>query len=143
MTFKVEAERAMWACCLALLVAALAACSGLGLGKQDEKVDPNVYPANYKADLVAYLLTHAADENIQNLRDAYVSTPALKQFGTESRYSVCLRADGKDLRMEKMVVFFAGQINQYVDATREQCGAAAYQPFPELGAAFSRIGGKK
>jgi hypothetical protein len=44
---------------------------------------------------------------------------------------------------EKFVVFYAGLINQFVDATSEQCGAAAYQSFPEALAAFSPPSGKK
>jgi hypothetical protein len=44
---------------------------------------------------------------------------------------------------EKMVAFFSGQINQYVDATSQQCGAAAYQPFPELPALVSQLGGEE
>jgi hypothetical protein len=39
--------------------------------------------------------------------------------------------------------FYAGLINQFVDATSEQCGTAAYQSFPEALAAFSPPSGKK
>jgi hypothetical protein len=35
-------------------------------------------------------------------------TPVLKQFGSESRYFVCLRIDGQNVRKEKFVVFYAG-----------------------------------
>src|SRR5258707_14755114 len=38
------------------------------------------------------------------LRATYISTPALKQFGSESRYFVCLRIDGQNVRKEKFVV---------------------------------------
>jgi hypothetical protein len=69
--------------------------------------------------------------------------PALKQFGSESRYFVCLRIDGQNVRKEKFVVFYARLINQFVDATSEQCDAAAYQSFPEVLAAFSLPSGKK
>jgi hypothetical protein len=29
-----------------------------------------------------------------------------------------------------MLVFYSGGINQFIDAEGDQCGAAAYQPFP-------------
>jgi hypothetical protein len=128
MAFKTGTAGALWACCWASLVAALAGCSDLGFGRP--KLDPNAYPANYKIDLLAYVRIHPVD--MLDAREAYVSTPALKQFGADSRYFVCLRADGQDWRKEKFVTFFAGQINQFVDATSEQCAAAAYQSFPEL-----------
>jgi hypothetical protein len=38
-----------------------------------------------------------------------------------------------------MVVYFGGEINQFVDSTAEQCGGAAYQPFPELPAMFAQL----
>jgi len=116
----------------AVLLAALVvtACSDFKLGQQEQKTDPNLFPANYKTDLVAYIRANQVD--LLNARNFYVSSPALKQFDLSSRYFVCLRADGQDWRKEKFVVFFSGVINQFVDATSEQCGAAAYQPFPEL-----------
>jgi hypothetical protein len=55
-------------------------------------------------------------------------TPVLKQFGSESRYFVCLRIDGQNVRKEKFVVFYAGLINQFVDATSEQCGTTHITP---------------
>ena len=119
-----------------LLAAALTACSEFKFWQQEQKTDPNAYPANYKADLVAYIRTNQVD--LLGARDFYVSTPALKQFDLSSRYFVCLRADGQGWRKEKFVVFFSGLINQFVDATGEECGAAAYQPFPELAAVVGK-----
>jgi hypothetical protein len=128
------------ACRLALFVAALAGCSELGLGRQEPKPDPNAYPANYKTVLLAYVRSNPVD--MLNAREVFISTPALKQFGSDSRYFVCLRADGQDWRKEKIVVFFSGQMTQFVDATSGQCGAAAYQSFPELLPVLSQSGGK-
>ena len=141
MALKTGTERALSACCVAALVAVLAGCSELGLGRQEPKPDPNAYPANYKTILLAYVRSSPVD--LLDARDVYVSTPALRQFGQESRYSVCLRADGQDWRKEKIVVFFSGQMTQFIDATSEQCGAAAYQSFPELLPVLSPSGGKK
>jgi hypothetical protein len=122
------------------LATALAGCTSFGFGN-DPKPDPNLFTANFKNDLLTYLQLNPA--NLVGTRDASLAAPALKPFGTESRYVACLRVIGPDWRKEKMVVFFAGEINQYVDATSEQCGGADYQPFPELAAMLSRFGGKK
>jgi hypothetical protein len=127
MAFKTGTAGALWACYLPV-VAVLAGCSDFGFGRT--KLDPNAFPANYKMDVLAYVRIHPVD--MLDAREAYVTTPALKQLGADSRYFVCLRADGRDWRKEKFVVFYAGQINQFVDAASEQCAAAEYQSFPEL-----------
>jgi hypothetical protein len=142
MALRMAATSASSAWFLALLAVALAACSAMDLGRREQKpVDPNVYPANYKTDLVTYVKSHP-DEMLSS-RDAYVSEPALTQFGSETRYFACLRVDGANWRKDKMVVFFSGTINQFVDATSEQCRAPAYQPFPELVAMLGQLGTKK
>jgi hypothetical protein len=135
-----KTSRAVSVCVSMQLLAA--GCSEFGLGRQSEKaVDPNVYPENYKKDVLTYVQTHPAE--MLNVREASISTPALKQFGTESRYFACLRANGPDWRKDKMVIFFSGRINQFVDAEGEHCGAAQYQPFPELVAQISQMKDKK
>ena len=139
MALATRRARGSLACQLAALLAALAGCSQFG--KQEQKPDPNAYPTNYKTDLLAYLLKNP--DELVNVSAAYISTPALKQFGSESRYFVCLRLDGQDRRKEKIAIFFSELVNQFVDATSEQCGTVAYQPFPELLAAFSLPSGKK
>ena len=128
MAIATRTARALLACHLAAFFLALAGCSQFG--KPEEKPEPNIYPANYKKDLLAYL--REKSDVLVNASATDISTPALKQFGSESRYFVCLRIDGRNGRKEKFVVFYAGLINQFVDATSEQCGAAAYESFPEL-----------
>jgi hypothetical protein len=119
----------------------LTACAGHGHKHADarsggERVDPNSFPVNYKADVIGLVRTSVADPS--NIRDAYISEPALRKSDTENRYVVCVRFNGKgrDGRYlgvkEKMVIYFAGNPNQYIDATPDKCGGANYQPFPEL-----------
>src|SRR5262245_42290716 len=113
------------------LAAALVGCSEIGFGRQTEKtVDPNTFPENYKKDVLAYVRAHPAD--LLNTLDASISAPALKPFAMESRYSVCLQANAPDSRKEKLVIFFSGRINQFIDAEGGQCSGATYHPFPEL-----------
>jgi hypothetical protein len=127
---------------LLALIVALAGCSaGINVPPEDKAVDPNVYPVNYKTDLLSYLNLHQSE--MENAREASISTPALAQLGgSTSRYFVCLRLDGQGSRTEKLVTFFAGQINQYVDAT-SQCATVAYQPFAELTATLRQMRGQK
>jgi hypothetical protein len=125
----------------ALLAVALAGCASFGGQKDVKTVDPNLMPADYKASVMSFLQTNPY--GLIGVRAAELSSPELKPFGTESRYVVCLRAAGPDWRKEKMFVFYAGAVNQYVDATSEACSTAAYQAFPEITALLSQLGGKK
>jgi hypothetical protein len=124
------------------LALALAGCGSFNLnGAQPPAVDPNILPANPKAVVMSFLQQDPFF--LVGAREAALSAPELKPFGTESRYVVCLRATGPDLHKEKMFVFYGGEVNQYVDATPEACGTANYQPFPELPAMLARTAGQK
>jgi hypothetical protein len=138
---KTGKSRAFSACVLMQLVAAVAGCSEIGFGRQPEKADPNAFPENYKRDVLGYVQAHPAE--FINARDASISTPALKQFGAENRYFVCLRANAPDSRKEKLVIFFSGRINQFIDAESDHCSAAQYQPFPDLMAEVRHLNQKK
>jgi hypothetical protein len=141
-TMARETSRAVFACISILLVAAVAGCSDFSLwGKPDKPIDPNVYPENYKKDVLTYLKAHPAE--MLNVREASISAPALRQFGSESRFFACLRVSGPDWRKDKTVIFYSGGINQFIDAEGDQCGAAPYQPFPELVAQITQMKGKK
>ncbi len=122
--------------------ALLAGCASFGGGQKDQKtVDPNVMPANYKASVMSFLQQNPYA--LVGARTAELSPPELKAVGTDSRYVSCLRADGPDWHKEKMVVFYGGEINQFVDATPDTCGTAAYQPFPEITAMLNTLKGNK
>jgi hypothetical protein len=122
---------------LAIAGLTLAACAGHGHKRGDsQRADPNAFPTNHKGDLIALVRTSVGDPT--NIREAYISEPTLKVSGTENRYVVCARfnargSDGRYLGLkEKMVIYFAGSPNQYIDATPDKCGSSVYQPFPEL-----------
>ncbi len=94
----------------------------------------NVYPANYKPEVLAYLRNYLND--LTGIREAGITVPAVRQFGSVERYAVCVRfsartpgasATGRDY----VAVFLAGKLDQMV-AAREQCANATYEPFPEL-----------
>jgi len=143
MALKTVISRAIRPCVLMQLAAVLIGCSDIGFGRQPEKtVDPNTFPENYKKDVLAYVQAHPGE--LVNTRDASISAPSLKAFGSmESRYFVCLQANAADSRKEKLVIFFSGRINQFIDAEGGQCSGAAYQPFPELLAELRQLKEKK
>jgi hypothetical protein len=94
MAIATRTARALLAWHLAAFFLASTGCSQFG--KPEEKPDPNVYPANYKKELLAYL--REKSDVLVNASATYISAPAPKQFGPESRYFVCLRIDGQNGR---------------------------------------------
>jgi len=141
---------------LALLAGAafaLAGCGGVELSgwnvfdKSNDtwKVDPNKYPIEYKNELLKFM--RADMTTPYNIRGAFITDPTLIQFGNENRYAVCLRYNALDGAghyegsKDKIAIFYGAQINQIREATKEECGAAVYRPFPEL-EAMKRPDGK-
>ena len=122
------------ACLLLTLAVSLIGCSGSS-SKQPEE-NPNVFPADYKNEILLTMTNTLEDPT--NIRDAFISEPALRQAGKEERYVVCVRSDSRNANkqytgsMDRIGYFYAGHLNQLIDATKEQCGNAAYKPFPEL-----------
>jgi hypothetical protein len=119
-------------CLVPALAMALAAC---GRDKTPE-VEPNIPPTGYKQEILT-TLTRTLDDPT-NVRDAYLSDPVLTSAGTSQRYTACVRFNARDLghnyigSKDRIAYFYGGHLNQLVEATKEQCGNAAYKPFPEL-----------
>jgi hypothetical protein len=104
--------------------------------KKVEVVDADTFPQNYKDQIAAFLITVLKDN--ADYRNAMVSAPLLKPVGQNQHYVACVLLNGRNQHTEKAVIYFNGSINQFVDATPEECGGAAYQPFPELAARAPR-----
>jgi hypothetical protein len=125
--------RAKSLCLLSVFAAAVAGCSSSGKPPAE---DPNVFPSAYK-DEILNTLTNLLDDPT-NIRGAYISDPVLRTVGKDQRYTVCVRFDSRDANKQylgskdRIAFFYGGQLNQLVDASKEQCGNAAYKPFPEL-----------
>jgi len=121
-------------CLLSALAGSLLACSSGG--KKDAEEDPNIFPTDYKNEILN-TMTNSLD-NPTNVRGAFISDPALRSAGKDQRYTVCIRANVRDASntytgsQDRIAIFYSGHLNQLIDATKEQCGNAAYKPFPEL-----------
>jgi hypothetical protein len=128
-----SARQLIWPVALALALAmALAACSG----DKNKDVDPNIFPAKYKDEILFTMSTTLI--NPANVRDAFFTEPALRPAGRDQRYFVCVRSNSRDGdgnylgSKDRIAYFYGGHLNQLVDASKEQCGNAPYKPFPEL-----------
>ncbi len=112
---------------IAALLAPLAACAGGG-----KESSPHVVPTDYKSEISGILIKSLLDPT--NIREAAISDPARNGEGP---FFVCVRYNARESgqyvgRKDQIAYFFDGRLNQIVDATPEQCGNAAYKPYPEL-----------
>ena len=98
--------------------------------KPNEVVESNVAPANYRDQIASFLSTVLTDN--ADFRNSLIAAPVLKPIGDNQHYVACVQLNGHNEHKDKAIIYFAGNINQVVDATPEECGAAAYGPFPEL-----------
>jgi len=88
-------------------------------------------PQNYRKQIAIYLSTELPDR--ADFRGARIAPPALKPVGGETpRYVVCVQFNGRSQIKNKMAIYLAGEITQFLDAAPEQCSDAVYQPFTEL-----------
>ena len=127
--------------CLTLAFAAdLASCSVYEAHQAAEVASradeaTNIYPPNYKADILAVLRVYLNDPT--HVRDAGVSEPFLQPVGGRNRYTVCIqlsarKSSGDYGPLRSHVAYFAsGRLDRLIDANQHQCDQAAYQPFPE------------
>jgi len=116
----------------AIVAAALAACSHT----KEKPVDPNLFPANYKREILDTMTGMLTDPT--NVRDAFISDPLLTPVDKEQRYTVCVRYNARDASRrymgstDRIGYFYGGHLNQLIEASAGQCAAVAYKPFPEL-----------
>ena len=115
---------------------ALAGCGANEYLGKPKEVEPNVVPTDYKNEILQTIQPMLIDPT--NVRDAYISEPALARLGNDQRYMVCVRSNSRGYNREylgskdRIAYFYGGHLNQLIDATKEQCGGAAYKPFSEL-----------
>lgn len=130
-----------WLALLAVL--ALGGCeTEVGPSKAELKAlwdAQNVFPQNYKKDLIAFLRTYINDPT--HIRGAAVSQPQLKNVGPGDRYIACVRYDARKDggqnagSKDGAAAFVSGKLDRYFDTpkdVRELCKDTAYEPFPEL-----------
>jgi hypothetical protein len=105
-------------------------CFGCNANKPSDVVDSEVMPANYRDQVASFLSTVLTDN--ADFRNSLIAAPVMKPVGAQQHYVACVQLNGHNQHKDKAIIYFAGNINQVVDATPEECGGAAYGPFPEL-----------
>jgi hypothetical protein len=99
----------------------------------------NVYPKNYKDDLLAYMRSYLNDPT--HIRNAGIATPQLKYEGPGDRYMVCVRYSARDDHghyagvKEGAAVYVSGRLDHFIDEKKQVeqlCKDAAFAPFPAL-----------
>jgi hypothetical protein len=105
-------------------------------------VETNILPANYRAEILAYLRNYLNDPT--GVRDAAIGEPELRTLpatqtaSATQRYMVCVRYNAKDSTgkyqgsRDYQVAFLSGRLDTLVPVRGEQCAKANWQPFPEL-----------
>ncbi len=114
---------------LLALVSVVAGCASDD-AKPVTETDPNRFPTEYRRQITMLLAENLSENG--DFRTAMISEPALKPVMQVQRYVVCVKLEGGGERKEKAAIFLGGTMQQFVDATPEQCGGVAYQPFTEL-----------
>jgi len=125
-----------------LLPFALAACAGSeesrGIAYTDDRgVANQPYPANYRAEILAFMKTYLNDP--VGVRDAVMAEPVQRTVGGRLRYVSCLRFAARDSggsyqeARERAVLYVDGRLDRVIDNPGEPCAGAVYAPFPDLG----------
>jgi len=128
------AKRAVSLVLLSAFVAALAACAP----DKTPKDESNVVPTKYKDEIIDTLRKIFEQNDTATVTNAMISDPALRPVGGEQHYTVCIRYTAHaatynlTANAERIAYFYGGHLNQLIEASKEQCGSAAYKPFPEL-----------
>ena len=122
---------------MALAAISLGACSSFNFTKPPPPVAPNIFPSDYRNEILQTLSVKLTDPT--NVRDAGISDPVLQQVSEQDqRYAVCVRFNARDINrqytgdQERIAYFYGGHLNQLVPAANGQCKGAIYKPWLEL-----------
>jgi hypothetical protein len=123
-----------------LLPIALAACASSDESKSitytdDRGVANQPYPANYRAEILAFMKTYL--NNPVGVREAVMAEPVQRTVGGRLRYVSCLRFTTRDSagsyrESRSAVLYVDGRLDRVIENAAEPCAGVAYAPFPEL-----------
>jgi hypothetical protein len=142
LTMRKQMAARLLACLAAAVLAGCATDIGPTSAELKARWDAeNIYPQNYRQDLLAFLRTYLNDP--AQVRGAAVSQPQLKYIGPGDRYVSCVRfnarnTDGKYVgSKDGAATFVSGKLERFFDTPKELrelelCKDAAFAPFPEL-----------
>jgi hypothetical protein len=102
----------------------------------DRGVANQPFPANYRAEILAFMRTYLNDP--VGVREAVIADPVQRTLGGRLRYVVCLRYSARDTdgnyrpARDRGIVFVDGRLDRMLENATEPCGGASYGPFAEL-----------
>ena len=119
----------------------VAGCAGGGDNEglsytADRGVENQPYPANYRAELLAFLRTYLNDP--RGVREAVIAEPAQKKVGGRLRYVVCMRFNARGTdgayngAKQRSAMYVDGRFDRIIENADELCQGAAYAAFPEI-----------
>ena len=77
-------------------------------------------------------------ENPRKVRDASIGTPVQRPIAGAPRYVTCVRYNPQNPEnkyegsKERLVIFHAGKMTQFLDSDPQVCAGLAYQRYPEI-----------
>jgi hypothetical protein len=119
---------------LSAFAVALGACSH----DTGPAVDPNLFPTDYKREIVVTLQKLFTKNETVRVSDALIADPSLAVVDKEQRYMTCVRYTAHGVNpgdigsAVRLAYFYGGHLNQLIPATGDQCSRAVYKPFLEL-----------
>lgn len=129
-------NRALLVSCM-LALAGCASHDGGGLAyTSDQDGVRQIYPANYRTELLAFLRTYLNDPS--GVRAAMIAEPVRLTVGGRQRYVVCVRysarkSDGRYGQVrERAVLYIDGRLDRLIEEGDEICAGATYAAFSEL-----------
>jgi hypothetical protein len=126
-------RRAASLCLMSTLAIALAACSSDG-----ERENPNLFPTDYKREIIDTLKKLFARNDTIRVSGAFVSDPVMRPVGNAQRYTACVRytahgvSPGEIGNALRLGYFYGGHLTQLIEVTPDECANAVYKPLPEL-----------
>ncbi|CCD87572.1 hypothetical protein [Bradyrhizobium sp. ORS 285] len=104
----------------------------------DRGVSGQPFPANYRAELLAYLRTYL--NNPVGVREGVLAEPVQRTVGGRLRYVSCLRYAARESdgsyrpAKERAAIFVDGRFDRLLEEAGELCAGSTYAAFPELAA---------
>jgi hypothetical protein len=114
--------------CVLLVLCVAATLTGCVSGRsrelrEEREARINVYPDNYRADILAGLHSYLSDPT--HIRNAYLSEPSLQSIGRQKRYAACVRFDARNSdgryvgSRDVLAVFASGRFEEFIDESTQ------------------------
>lgn len=126
--------------CLMLPIMLAACASGDEGGSfslfSESKDTPQSFPANYRAELLAFMKTYL--NNPVGVHEAAMAEPVMRDVNGKTRYISCLRYSARESDgsyrepRERAVLFVNGRLDRLIEKSGELCAGVALAPFPEM-----------